>query len=1831
MNISKPIGAQLSGVSFGFYSADEIRKISVKPITNPTVFDGLGHPQRGGVYDPALGPFDKGSYCATCSLSFFDCPGHFGHIELPLPIYNPSLFDDMFKYLRATCLFCFKLRISQSAAHVYKAKLLLLSRGLLVDAMRMDDVVEKSIFEDFEQYAAQAIPEEIRNAAVKIGASAGDSDSDGSEAMEDNRMGSDLEDEDMDSDDEEVAAPAPRNGKAAPKATKKSKRASSNATALKEAEYVARVSAYVQFVLTRAGASAPELEKLTAATKYRRELQREILLRIGAPARCTHCHAPALKLRAEGAAKIFISHPPKRVQMVLQSKGLRFSETVVHIRRKLMLETRAARLAGTLAGPTAPTDAIKLATAKKEWDAAESSSSSGSDSDSAEDTVDAMDVDGPVKVRRDTAAGADAALNNKDTMLHDDRDVYMNPSLAMSILDIMWSQEGHFLDFVFLSRLGKASLELPAAELEAYIPQSSADKFFIVAFPVPPTKFRPAAKMGDMTFDHPQNAALVEVLKAAQDVREFSKVLEPALVHALSAADRSKTLNLLNNAWQSMQLAANGLIDSTKNPMLGRGGKDAPPGIRQLLEKKEGLFRKHMMGKRVNYAARSVISPDPWIETSEIGIPPVFARKLTYPEPVTGHNVRELMQCVMNGPDAWPGATHIQLEDGQMQSLENLTAEQRAALAAQLLTPQAQISTNQPSYVAHTNKKVYRHLRNGDILLLNRQPTLHKPSIMAHRARVLPGEKTLRLHYANCNTYNADFDGDEMNVHFPQNEVARAEAYMIANTDNQYLAPTAGAPLRGLIQDHVVTGVRMCSRDTFLSREDYQQLIMGSLPADCMRKGRVLMLPPALRKPKPMWTGKQVISTLLLNMTRDQPPLNLASKARVGAKYWGKLGPEEAQVVFCEGELMTGVLDKSQFGASAYGLVHSVYELYGPGAAGDLLGSLSRLFSKYAQMVAFSCRMDDLILTKEGDKWRRDLINGGSEFGGDVALDYTKSADKAEMRTRLEEVLREDEKLAGLDSAMKSKMNGLTSSIISKCLPDGLVRIFPHNGMQLMTVSGAKGSNVNVSQISCCLGQQELEGRRVPIMVSGKSLPSFVAFDPSARAGGFISGRFLTGIKPQEYYFHCMAGREGLIDTAVKTSRSGYLQRCLMKHLEGMRVHYDGTVRDADGSVMQFFYGEDGLDVTKQQHLNQFRFCAENVTALNYRYRPQELVDKLDGETAAKVAKSIKKKSLSDTVLSKLSPYRYIGSTSDKFSAALDKYVDSNPDDLLFKKEKKKFNNTVKAKAFQALMQLKYLKSLVEPGEAVGVLAAQSIGEPSTQMTLNTFHFAGFGAKNVTLGIPRLREIVMTASSAIKTPAMTLTMRDGVTADQRDFFCKKISRLTLGAITQGVEVRERVVREGLTRSRKYRVRVELFSEADYSHVYHVKAGAVRRTLNSGFLKRLDLQILRELKKVGKRSTAAAMDASDSLIEVRADTSSHRAGGGGDADADEPEAPRPRGRRTGKKVDLSKPEADLHSDDDDADDANDLNAADAGDGDATESKYSSRAREQQNYDEDEDDVEIREKLDKAESDQNGSSDADSDGDSDSDSDDVDVKAAAAMQAGRMFQSKSDQDEHTLAAMNSTSYTTGIQFDHRHGAWYEVELTLPADAKKLMMVQLVENAIHKTVLHEVAGIDRCFAMENEASDDKAVKVGTDGVNLHGMWEHTDVLDEHTLYTNDIAAILRTYGVEAARGAIIQEIAGVFDVYGIDVDKRHLSLIADYMTFEGGYKPFNRIGMGSNPSPFLQMSYETTCGFLKTATMTGDVDTVESPSARIVLGKVVEGGTGSFDVLQSLVTVA
>lgn len=1407
---------------------------------------------------------------------------------------------------------------------------------------------------------------------------------------------------------------------------------------------------------------------------------------------------------------------------------------------------------------------------------------------SDEGSGDALDENGNVVPRKatqkqstDRAAGAQR---------------YLSPAEVRHRLSTLFGKEQEVLALVYCRQ--------PRAKRT---PLLASNMFFLETILVPPNRFRPEARTGDSQIaEAQQNSLYKNIIRASAQLASIYRQLQDQSRGVIDPRG-GRSMTALHEAWTALQDSVNALIDRNLNPVQGAAAKRNEEGIKQKLEKKEGLFRKNMMGKRVNYAARSVISPDPNIETNEIGVPPVFARKLTFPEPVTSHNFKDMQQAVINGVEKWPGASAIENENGQTINLRNKSLEDRIALANQLLAP-----TNNTSSGLR-NKKVHRHLANGDVVLMNRQPTLHKPSIMGHRVRVLPGEKTIRMHYANCNTYNADFDGDEMNLHFPQNEVARAEALQLADTDHQYISGTAGKPLRGLIQDHLSLSVALCNKDTVFDRQAYQQLIYGALRPESghILGERIELVPPAILKPRARWTGKQVITTILMNI---RPPncgqLWMSGKTQIPAARWGA-DSEEGAVLFQDGEFICGILDKSQLGPSSGGFIHAVHEVYGPAVAGKLLSSMGRLLTRYLNMRAFTCGMDDLRLTREGEEKRKNTLAAAPHIGLRVAAKYVTLDDQQpgvadpELLSRLEEVMRDDTKQEGLDVLMNKDSSDLSSAVTQACLPNGLEKHFPKNQMQSMTTSGAKGSLVNANLISCNLGQQILEGRRVPLMVSGKSLPSFRPFDTDIRAGGYIVNRFLTGIRPQEYYFHHMAGREGLIDTAVKTSRSGYLQRCLIKGMEGLAVGYDSSVRDSDGTLVQFLYGEDGLDISKQKYLTNFGFVLRNfesqmaqthyseATTLGLFEHKDEFFKK--NKMAVKRAKA-NVVNTEEPVNCTVTSARHAFATSEKFYEAMSEYIKDNPDALIRDKKDKDDSkrSTLPRKQVEKILAAKYLRSLVEPGEAVGIVAGQSVGEPSTQMTLNTFHLAGHSAKNVTLGIPRLREILMTASANISTPAMTLVLNEELSADDGEKFAKAISVLPLSHVLDNASVNERVGKGlGYALAKIFRIRLRFFPSREYTEAYNISISDVLDTVEKKFLSKLHQVVKKEIKKKSDGVTSATPEVGVKSGTIEMADPSREVGG---------------------------PAAGDNEDGDDDDD-------DGGDGDATNAKQRANRGEEASYGpNDEEDDAIQQRLDK---------------DADQGSEDEDEGFGGNPPAGIANgtpddngASSSDSDAEGTSregrVKEKIPNVTEFRCDESRGGWCEFVLEYDVNVPKILMLNLVEDAVRKTLIQQIPGVGQCtFVAKDKVLDVRtgqeveASVVHTAGANLQAMQKYSDYINPNKISTNDIAAVLAVYGVEAARNNIIRELSNVFGGHGISVDNRHLNLIGDHMTRNGGFSPFNRMGLRGNVSPFTKMSFETTLAVLKDALLDGDWDDLSTPSGRLVLGRLGKAGTGSFDV--------
>lgn len=553
-----------------------------------------------------------------------------------------------------------------------------------------------------------------------------------------------------------------------------------------------------------------------------------------------------------------------------------------------------------------------------------------------------------------------------------------------------------------------------------------------------------------------------------------------------------------------------------------------------------------------------------------------------------------------------------------------------------------------------------------------------------------------------------------------------------------------------------------------------------------------------------------------------------------------------------------------------------------------------------------------------------------------------------------------------------------------------------------------------------------------------------------------------------------------------------------------------------------------------------------------------------------------------DPVLSKLQADRHFGAVSEKFSDLIRTYTQANPDRCLNSDDNVfEENGKLPAYRFKNLMYLKAFRALAEPGEAVGLLAAQSIGEPSTQMTLNTFHFAGRGEMNVTLGIPRLREILMTASASIKTPTMDLPLKPRSKAKKRAKHLQRIfTKVTLAQVLESVDVWESLsTKQHPNRERIHRVRFNFLSETSYKDEFCVRAEGILHYVESVFIKKLIVAVL----KANKAKTT------EKVINFAADN----------------EQPRNDDESTSAQ-------------DDDDDDNAELSDEEGADGDANEAKQRQRRQQHASYEAPDEDE--QNELTAYQSDEDD--DANEDGVSTRTESTYGDEETESLHGSSNHQSLGDSSR-VQSVVESDFHVSSYSYDADKEEWCEVCLKFPVTNFKVRVASIIEKLADQSVVYEIPGINRCFLAE---ANDKAV-LKTEGVNLQAAWEHGDILDLTKIYTNDIHAMANTYGIEAAGKVIKQELKNVFSAYGINVDARHLSLVSDYMTYEGTIKAFNRVGMESNSSPFQKMSFETTTHFLRGAVLTGDTEKLSSPSSRLVVGRVVGCGTGCFDLMQPL----
>ncbi|OLQ10166.1 DNA-directed RNA polymerase II subunit rpb1 [Symbiodinium microadriaticum] len=557
--------------------------------------------------------------------------------------------------------------------------------------------------------------------------------------------------------------------------------------------------------------------------------------------------------------------------------------------------------------------------------------------------------------------------------------------------------------------------------------------------------------------------------------------------------------------------------------------------IRERLKSKEGRLRGTLMGKRVDFCARSVIGGDPNLDTEQVGVPRSVALNLTFPERVTPLNANWLKELVTNGPTNWPGARYIIRDDGSRIDLRYVGKREDIDL--------------------QFGWRVERHMLDGDYVIFNRQPSLHKMSMMGHRAKVMPFS-TLRFNLAVTSPYNADFDGDEMNLHLAQSQETRAEIKHMMLNPRQVVSPQGNKPVMGVVQDSLLATAKYTKRDTYMEKDLCMNILMwlpvwdGQLPI------------PAIIKPKMLWTGKQILSMLLpktLSMKRDAA---IASKNK---KDEPDFAASDCKVLIVNGELLSGIVCKRTIGSSGGSLLHLVWLDSGPEWCRNVLSYIQKMVNQWLTHNGFSCGVADIIANDQTL----------------LSVEKTLKQAKKEVRALLADAQRgklETQPGKTMYQSFEAKANQRLNSAREDAGNIGASSLDERNNIISMVNAGSKGSPLNIAQIVACVGQQNVEGARIRYGFNERTLPHFTKDDYGAEARGFVENSYLAGLTPQEVWMHAMGGREGVIDTACKTSETGYIQRRLVKSMETLKVAYDGTARNACNDIIQFLYGEDGMD-----------------------------------------------------------------------------------------------------------------------------------------------------------------------------------------------------------------------------------------------------------------------------------------------------------------------------------------------------------------------------------------------------------------------------------------------------------------------------------------------------------------------------------------------------------------------------------------------------------------------------------------------------------------------------
>lgn len=1320
------------------------------------------------------------------------------------------------------------------------------------------------------------------------------------------------------------------------------------------------------------------------------------------------------------------------------------------------------------------------------------------------------------------------------------------------------------------------------------------ESFLWLQVPAPPVAIRPSVGQEGSSTEDDLTAKLGDIVAANNALRDALKKGAP--------------VQSLMEHWDYLGLQLAMYINSDV-PGLAKAefGKQIR-GLVQRLKGKQGRFRGNLSGKRVDFSGRTVISPDPNLNIDEVAVPVLVAKNMTYPEVANRYNLKKLRERVRNGPRVWPGANYIFKKSTN--SRHNLRFGNREQMATGL----------------QEGDTVERHLENGDIVLFNRQPSLHKLSILSHYVRVRP-HRTFRLNECVCNPYNADFDGDEMNLHVPQTEEARTEATQLMGVKHNIVTPKNGEPIISAIQDFITASYLLSSLDTFYDRKTFVTIVCGMLEPET-----AFDLPlPAIMKPEALWTGKQVFSVLIKPNKKSDVAVNLDASCRDHKVYHEGLHrdlQDDSYLCIRNSEVLCGRMDKATVGSGKKNsLFYILYRDFGPDAAARCMTRLSKLCARWLGNQGFSVGISDVTPPGMLAKLKSDRIE--TVFGQCAQFVLDSKAGKLKRRAGMDDAATLEAEQIRVLSTVRTDIAGVLTSQLSK-----------HNSPMVMALSGSKGSNVNVAQMAALLGQQDIEGKRVQDGFQDRTLPHFVKHERSPPSKGFVSNSFFSGLLPYEFLFHAVGGRVGLVDTAVKTAETGYMSRRLMKSLEDLSTQYDRTVRSSTSDVIQFRFGDDELDPVDMEASAKpvdFDRTYTHIEATTFDSRDSGLpTDKIlkimedilkpkrdalqrvaydgsilpyhtDDDTLADQFESPRAflQTIHDFVMAKCTAFEALrsekgnaadpaspeASTKRKRAVAQDETPEASPaqparrggrraaaSSAAAAKTNKK-QKVVSAATSEAVRMLasvpeirdrfeltskmsqrtleafinacleKYEKARVEPGHAVGAVGAQSIGEPGTQMTLKTFHFAGVAGMSLTAGVPRIKEII-NASKVISTPVITcrLERRSDLSIPEglAQIVKGRIEALYLEDVMSWIQISH-----SLDRSSCLYIKINQDTISELGLELSV-ADICKAIMDHKRFKGGKLQVFRrgsdEIKiemhgtiKSGKRGAAAKLEEAathETLLQLQML------------------------RRVLPTIKIAGHEtatrAVVMAEDDPMSDqikAKRAELAARAQPTATQPKTATRPTTSE-------EVKVKEEPPSS------------------------PELTKKTPRGRGKKVAATSTNEPAIKVEDETPTSSI------AASAPVPPPPPADESKAIQM-------HKVMVSGY-GLSHCLA--------------TPGVDAY----HTS--------TNSIVETMQVLGIEAARTKIILEIQEV--TKSLSIDPRHMYLLADVMTYKGEVLGITRFGLAKMSSSVLQLaSFEKTADHVFEAGVAGKTDKVRGVSESVIVGKTMGVGTGGVSVVRGV----